>query len=222
VILAVASLTLSLQLQRTTLDILDGVNIEVVAHNSDKRPVSASFPTPSEYEIQILRGNDVLWTSLHPQPPGSHIPPHPRTFMPGPNTVAVYIWNGIDSDGTTPGPGDFTVRARLLASGLQPEAKATLRFINPVPVMAVQKLKEGDEVTIAGTLDATKGRLSDPSGTITLMKRLTGATSASVAVRGYLTVAPDHSPAFYVQRWAPLSQKVSEPVSIPSPQLRRH
>lgn len=221
-ILALAALTLSLHIEPAALDVLDGASIEVVAHNPGKLPVRASFADPSEYEIEILRGTDVVWTSLHPLPPGAHFPAHVRAFMPGPTVLTVYIWNGLGTDGTTPGPGDYTVRARML-SGNQPSATASLKLINAAPVMAVQRLKEGDEVTIEGTLDATKGKLTDATGTIPLMKRLvTAPPQTAVAVRGFLTTAPGGGKAFYVNRWAPVAQRISTPVSSSSPHVRRH
>lgn len=220
-ILAAAALTLSLQIAPPALDMLDGASIEVVAHNESGKPVQASFASPSEYEIDVMRGTDVVWTSLRPLPPGAHFPAHGRTFMPGPTVLTVYIWNGLGDDGTTPGPGEYTVRAHLL-TGAQPEASATLRIINPAPVMAVQKLKEGDEVTISGHLDANKGALTDPTGTIALMKRLVTAGAGPVAVRGYLTTAPGGAKAFYVKRWAPVFEKIPAPVSSSSPPARRH
>ncbi len=207
----VAALTLSLQLQRATFDILDAVNIEVVAHNSGKAPVSATFPAPAEYTIDLLRGSDIVWTTLRSQPPGAHFPPHGRSFTPGPNVLTIYIWNGLAADGTAPPPGEYTLRARMLTSGAQPEATMPVRFISTVPVAAVEKLKEGDEVTISGTLDAAKGRLTDQTGTIPLTRRLTGAPAATIAVRGYVTAAPDRSMAFFVERWAPLPENFSDP-----------
>ncbi len=221
-IFAAAALTLSLQLQRSTFDVLDAVNIEVVAHNPNKQPVTASFPAPAEYEIDLMRGSQVLWSSLRPQTPPAQFPPHARSFMPGPNVLAIFIWNGLANDGTAPPPGEYTVRARMLDAGSQPQATLRLHFINAVPVMAVTKLKEGDEVTISGTLDASKSRLSDASGTIPLMRKLAGAPQTTIAVRGYLTTAPDRTKGFFVERWAPVSENPALPVSIPSPPVRRH
>jgi hypothetical protein len=221
VILAVAALTLSLHIQPPSLDMLDGTSIEVIAHNPQSKPVTASFALPSEYEIQILRGHDVIWTSLRPLPPGAHFPAHSRSFMPGPTVLTVYIWNGLAADGTTPQPGEYAVRARLLTAA-KPDAAASVRLIDPAPVTALEKLHEGDELTIAGTLDATKSTLTDATGTIRLMKRLLTAPGGTIAVRGYLTTAPGGGKAFYVKRWAPVFEKNSAPVSSPSPAVRRH
>lgn len=221
-IFAAAALTLSLQLQRATFDILDAVNIEVVAHNRGSAPVNATFPSPSQYELDLLDGSNVVWTSLHPLPPTAHFPAHTRSFQPGPNVLAVFIWNGIASGGTALAPGHYTLRARMLTDGSQPETTMPVRFIDPVPVAAVEKLKEGDEITISGTLDAGKSRLTDQTGTIQLMRRLSAAPQSAIAVRGYLTTAPDRTKAFFVERWAPLPENISAPVSIPSPALRRH
>lgn len=220
-ILAAAALTLSLHIEPQAVDVLDGASIEVIAHNPGKVPLPASFDGPNEYAIDILRGTRVIWTSLRPLPPGAHFPVHTRTFMPGPTVLTVYIWNGLAADGSTPGPGTYAVRARMLDGGTT-VASGSLRLINAAPVMAVEKLKEGDELTIEGTLDATKGKLTDDTGTIALMKRLIAAPpDGPVAIRGFLTTAPGGGKAFYVKRWAPVSQEDPQPVSIPSPHVRR-
>lgn len=195
-----AALSLSLQLVRTSFDLLDGVSVEVVVHNDGKRPVSANFPGPSEYELDLQRSSGTVWTSLVPPPPGAHFPTHARVFMPGPTVLAVYVWNGIASDGTVPAPGTYALRGKLLDT-TPSEATAKVRFISPVPVQAIAKLKEGDVVTIAGSLDDTKLHLTDASGTVTLMRPLKTATNGTVVIRGYLTERPDHTHAFFIQRW---------------------
>src|SRR5215469_14278751 len=148
---------------------LDGASIEIIAHNPGKQPLPVTFESPNEYEIDVMRDDRIVWTSLRPLPPGAHFPPHTRSLMPGPTVLTVYIWNGLADDGSTPGPGQYTIVARLLSAD-KPQGSATLRIINAAPVMAVQKLKEGDEVTILGKLDPARGRLTDDTGTIPLMK----------------------------------------------------
>jgi hypothetical protein len=196
-----AALSLTLQLQRTSFDLLDPVSIEVVAHNASAKPISVVFPKPIEYEISILKDGVTIWTSPTAQPLGVTIPAHTRAVMPGSPVLAVYIWNSISNDGSAPAPGNYTVRARLLGATLQPEASLNVHFIDPVPVSALAKLNLGDEVTIAGTLDETKGLLTDSTASIPLMKRLTGA-SGIVAIRGYISQRPDRTRAFYIIRWA--------------------
>ena len=202
--LALAALTLSLQLQQNSFDLLDGVSIEIATHNSASTPMSVTFQHPAEYEIDVLRGDTVIWSNSTSAPLGATFPPHTRGFRPGPSVLVVYIWNAITSDGTTPVPGTYTVRAHLLGEGVTPTASASFHFINPVPVAAVDKLKVGDTVTIAGMLDASKGFLTDASGTLRLGRRLLTAPNALIAVRGYLVLEPDRTYAFFVQRWAPL------------------
>ncbi|HVA27493.1 MAG TPA: hypothetical protein VNF68_04900 [Candidatus Baltobacteraceae bacterium] len=201
--IGLAAITLTLQLQRSSFDLLDGVDVEVAVHNTAKTPVSMTFPKPAEYEIDVLRGQDVIWSNITDPPPGVTFPVHAKQFLPGPTIMVVYIWNGVASDGTTPGPGEYTVRARLLGTNATQTASATLHFIDPVPISALEKIKLGDVVTVAGHLDPTKMTLTDASGSVALMKRFgTIAPDATVAVRGYLTVLPNHTHAFFVQRWA--------------------
>jgi hypothetical protein len=199
-----AALTLSLQLQQTSFDLLDGVSIALAAHNSSSAPAIVKFSKPGEYEIQVLRGSDVIWTNQTVAPESTNFPVHTRKFVAGPSVLVVYIWNALEADGTSPGPGTYTVRARLLGEGVTPEATAKLRFTDPFPASGLGTLKEGAVVTIAGTLDATKQILSDSSGTVTLAKRLPTAPEGSIAVRGYLLHRAGRPDVFYVQRWAPM------------------
>ena len=202
--LALAALTLSLQLQQTSFDLLDGVSIEVATHNSATAPIVVKFAKPPEYEIEVLRGTDVIWKNSTEVPIEGNFPVHTHQFVPGPSVLVVYIWNGTESDGSAPGPGTYTVRARLLGQGVTPEASTKVHFIDPVPVTALEKIKQGDTVTIAGTLDPTKGILTDPTGTIPLARRLLTAPAGTVAVRGYLLRRVGRPSVFFVQRWAPM------------------
>lgn len=199
-----AALTLSLQLQQTSFDLLDGVSIALAAHNSGAAPAIVKFSKPAEYEIQVLRGNDVIWSNATVAPESTSFPVHTHKFVPGPSVLVVYIWNAVEADGSAPAPGTYTVRARLLGDGITPEATAKLRFEDPFPVSGLTTLKTGDVVTIAGTLDATKQLLTDSSGTVTLAKRLPTAPSGVIAVRGYLLHRVGRPDVFYVQRWAPM------------------
>ena len=201
--ISLAAITLSLEVQRTSFDLLDGVDIEVAVHNSAKTPTTLTFPKPAEYEIDVLHGTTVVWTNATAGPPGVTFPPHQKPFFPGPTILVVYIWNAIATDGNAVGPGEYTVRARLLGTNATQTASTTFRFINPVPVSALEKLKMGDVLTIAGHVDVTRMILTDASGTIPLAKRVgTGKPGETVAVRGYLTEQPNHTHAFFVQRWA--------------------
>jgi hypothetical protein len=71
-------------------------------------------------------------------------------------------------------------------------------------VSALDKLKQGDTVTIAGTLDPTKAILTDPTGSVPLGRRLLTAPDGPVAVRGYYLRRVGRDAIFVVQRWAPM------------------
>ena len=202
--LALAALTLSLQLQQSSFDLLDGVSIEVAAHNSASTPAIVKFARPEEYQIQVLRGTQVIWTNAAVSPESTTFPVHKRQFIPGPSVLVVYIWNGTEDDGSTPGPGTYTVHVRLLGEGVTPEATARVHFVDPLPVSALDKLKEGDTVTIAGTLDPTKGILTDATGSIPLGRRLLNAPDGPIAVRGYYLRRIGRASIFIIQRWAPM------------------
>ncbi len=199
-----AALTLSLQLQQTSFDLLDGVSIALAVHNSASAPSIVKFSKPAEYEIQVLHGSDVIWANQTVAPENASFPVHTHRFVSGPSVLVVYIWNAVKASGASPGPGLYTVRARLLGEGVTPEATAKLRFTDPFPASGLGTLKTGDIVTIAGTLDATKQILTDSSGTVTLAKRLLTAPDSTIAVRGYLLHRVGRSDVFYVQRWAPM------------------
>jgi hypothetical protein len=202
--LALAALTLSLHLEQTSYDLLDGVAIQVAVHNSSNRPLTVPFAKPAEYEIDVVHNGTVVWSNQTATPPEATFPVHTRQFIAGPSVLVVYIWNAIENDGTTPAPGDYTVTAHLLGQGVTPSASAPLHFISPVPATAVEKLNKGDVVTIAGTLDSTKELLTDASGTIRLARRLVTAPDGTIAVRGYLIAEPNRTHVFFVQRWAPM------------------
>jgi hypothetical protein len=199
-----AAITLSLQLQQTSFDLLDGVSIALAAHNSAGAPAIVKFSQPGEYQIQVLHGNDVIWTTQTVAPENTSFPVHTHRFVSGPSVLVVYIWNALDADGTSPAPGSYTVRARLLGEGVTPEATAKVRFAEPFPASGLGTLKTDDVVTIAGTLDATKQILTDSSGSVTLARRLLTAPDGTIAVRGYLLHRVGRPDVFYVQRWAPM------------------
>ena len=198
-----AALTLSLQLQQTSFDLLDGVSIALAAHNPANSTATVKFAHPTEYEIEILRGNDVIWSNAAPAPEPTTFPIHTRKFVPGPSVLVIYIWNGVETNGSVPQAGDYTVRARLLGINEAPTASAKLHFAPPTPVSALDKLKTGDVVTIAGTLDPQKAVLSDATGSVLLGRRLPNAIG-TIAVRGYYLKRVNREAIFFVQRWAPL------------------
>lgn len=199
-----AALTLSLQLQQTSFDLLDGVSIEVAAHNSGTAPVTVQFARPSEYAIDVLHDGRVIWSNANVAPLETSFPVHTRKFVPGPSVLVIYVWNGLENDGFAPDAGDYTVQARLLGINAHPEATATLHFAQPTPIVALEKIKRGDIVTIAGTLDLTKTLLSDASGAVELARPLLQAPIGRIAIRGYLVRRPDRTQVFFIQRWAQL------------------
>ncbi|MDP9025584.1 MAG: hypothetical protein M3N13_09450, partial [Candidatus Eremiobacteraeota bacterium] len=199
-----AAITLSLQLQRTSFDLLDGLSIEVAVHNSTQRPVDVHFAGPLEYAIDVLRNGNAVWTSV---PPASEhpfaIPPHEKRLLPGPSVLGVYIWNEETRENASISPGDYTVRVRLLGQNAAPTATTNVRFISPTPVSALRALHVGDAVTIAGRYDVASQTITDATGSVRLTKKLLGApVTEPTAVRGYITALSDRSRVFFVSRWA--------------------
>jgi hypothetical protein len=199
-------IALTIAVQRTSFDLLDSVAIELVAHNPGSTPRTVRYAQPSEYVIDVLSGNTVIWStqSQTPQPEPS-VGVHQRVLPPGPTPIVIYAWNTIERDMKSPQPGTYTIRARLLAD-VQPVATAKITFIAPLPTTALAALKPSDVVTLGGTLDAGKGILSDSAGSAILMRRIIDAPSdVPVVVRGTVAISQDGSRRFVVYRWAPLS-----------------
>jgi hypothetical protein len=62
-------------------------------------------------------------------------------------------------------------------------------------------------VTIAGTLDPTRGIISDERGSATLARRIVNAQPGiPIVVRGHAIDHPDGTRTFAVSRWAPLGE----------------
>jgi len=202
-----AHLTISLQIGRTSLDLLDSVSVAVVAHNPGDAILTTKFESPQEDLIEIAdRTGSVIWSSAAPPPPrGVAFPPHLRVFVPGTTTVIVRDWNELASAGWSPVAGTYTVRARLLSEKAQPAASATIVLAAPLPPAALPALHAAQVVTLAGTLDAARLVLTGPSGHAPLSRRLIAAPAGvPIVVRGYPTDQRDGTRTFTVTRWAPL------------------
>jgi hypothetical protein len=222
VLLAVAPpqpLSVSLHVGRTTLDVLDSLDVQVVAHNPSGTLQTVRFVQPIEYDIEVLDGARAIWSSVPPSPPPNvTYAPHARAFAAGPTTIVVYDWNGLATGGWCPRAGTYTIAARLLAVGNQPSATVTVKFAPPLPPGDVAGLKAGQDVTIVGKLDATREILSDASGSVRLSRRLQAAPAGvEIALRGY---ADDRQGAaartFTFERWAPFGPPAQSPSPRPS------
>jgi hypothetical protein len=192
---------LELKLQRSSFDLLDSLDIALVVRNAAPAAQTLQFSEPAEYAITIQRDGTTLWGTPTP-PPGVAFSAHRRSFAPGLTTLVVYAWNELARGGWSPMPGSYTLRARLLCDGVQPEASARVVFVPPLPTSALAALPAGDEATFAGKLDATRERLSDASGSISLTRRLALApVGKTIVVRGAVSVRSDGSRSLEVERW---------------------
>lgn len=204
---AAPPLGLSVQVGRTTLDLLDSLDIAVVVHNPGTTLQMLRFPRPVEYEIDVQpqNGGPAVWTSLPASPPPNvTYPVHERSFGPGPTTLVVNDWNQLASGGWSPPAGTYLIRAKLLAQGVAPTSATRVTFTSPLPPSALPALKPGQEVTLAGQLDAVRGILSDPSGSARLSRRLLAAPAGvPVVIRGYAVDAIGGR-TFTFERWARL------------------
>ncbi len=213
-------LRLSVHVTRNSLDLLDTLAIGVVLDNPSSSPIAVRFALPAEYAIDVLRGDTLVWSTMPQDTTSSaiHFPSHLRTVLPGTNTLAVYDWNEIARNGTSPKPGEYTIRVRLLQTGTQPAATTHVRFVAPTPISAIAKLPVGDAITIAGQLDPTRAIVTDSTGSTILPRRLIGAPlGATVAVRGFITATRAGGRYLLVQRWAPFSVPIATATPSPTP-----
>lgn len=195
---------LSIQVARTSLDLLDTLSVGVILDNPGRKPTTLRFPQPGEYTIEVLRGSSVVWSSS-PKPIESEAryPIHTHEVLPGAQRLATYVWNELASDGSSPLPGEYTIRVRLNTVGAQPTAITKVRFAHPTPISALDALKLGDEITLAGHLDASQRVLTDPTGSTTLTRRIRSSTSDTIVVRGYIAAGRDGKRYLAITRWAP-------------------
>lgn len=202
---AKAPVSISAHVDRTSFDLLDVLSVRIATHNPSNASAMLRFPGPREYMLDVMRGDTVVYSTTPASPaPATAGPPHGHAFAPGPAMLGTFEWNELASDGSSPLPGRYTIRVRLLCEGTQPVTIEPVTFVEPAPVSAIAKLRAGDAVTIAGRLDPTLQTLTDATGSIRLSHRLLGAPDAPVAVRGYITVQSDTSRTIAVTRWAPL------------------
>lgn len=220
---APAPLSIGVTIGRSTLDLLDSLDIAVAVHNSSPRLQTATFARPAEYEIDVLSSaGGPVWTSLPASPPpGVSYAPHSRSFNPGPTTIVVNDWNQLTTGGWSPLAGTYTVRVRLLADGNQPSATARVTFLPPLTPGVVPQLKAGQEVTLGGELDPTREFLLDGhGGSARLTRRLLAAPPGTpVVVRGYADDATHNGGrTFTYVRWAFLGQPPPPAPATPAPQ----
>ncbi|HEY1976959.1 MAG TPA: hypothetical protein VGG89_10460 [Candidatus Baltobacteraceae bacterium] len=201
-------LTVKLVVQRSSLDLLDTLPIAVVVQNPTSTPQSLRFIQPAEYAIE-LRASDgtLMWSSPgSARPVAPAFPAHSRTFAPGSTTLAVYDWNQLLGNGSSPPYGTYTLRARLIGDAPVPESSVRVTFVPPLSPSTLPALRAGEDFTLVGRLDEQRAILTDEHGSATLSHRLLAAPSGTLMlVRGFVAVLPGGSRVFNVERWAVLS-----------------
>ncbi|HTA39686.1 MAG TPA: hypothetical protein VK760_11440 [Candidatus Acidoferrales bacterium] len=206
---------LSVQTHRDSFDLLDGIFIELVAHNPGKAIRTVEFAQPTEYEIDVVRNGVQLWSSLPPSPPpGQTYVAHARAFNAGATPVVIYDWNEVTAEHWSPLPGKYTIRAALLTAA-HPSATTEITFVPPLPTTALSKLKPNEAVTMAGRLDATRKILTDSNGSVVLTRGIPAPPDTPIVVRGFATDHPNASRTFTMQRWASLGGPLPTAAPIP-------
>ena len=144
--------SISIRLTRASFDLLDSIGIVVSVRNSTKVPQPVRFAHAAEYAIDVRHGADLVWTSQPTVSPAPRetTPPHTRDFPAGVTTIATFDWNELDANGMSPAPGIYTIQARLLDHAGNADAVQSIRFVEPLPLAAIAKLKVGDEADRRG------------------------------------------------------------------------
>ena len=205
-------LSVKLVVQRSSLDLLDSLPIAVVVQNASPATQSLRFIQPAEYAIQLRGVNgSVMWsTPPAPAPNAPAFPAHARVFAPGATTLAVYDWNELLADGTSPPAGVYTLHARLVTDKPLTESTVRVTFAPPISPSSLGSLRAGEEFTLAGTLDERHAILSDRRGSATLSQRLLAAPAGvPILLRGFATALPGGGRVFTVERWALLSAQAA-------------
>src|SRR6185312_9533388 len=146
---------------------------------------------PAEYAIELRASNGTsIWASPGTAAPnGRAFPVHSRTFAPGSTTLAVYDWNELLTNGTSPPAGTYELQVRLNSDKPLAGSAVRVTFARPISPSSLGALRTGQEFTLAGTLDPQNAVLSDERGSATLSHRLLAAPAgAAILVRGFAAV----------------------------------
>src|SRR5579862_355147 len=147
------AVTVSAQVQRTSLDLLDSLPIAVIVRNPAATVKTLQFRQPAEYSVEIVSDGNVVWSSLPASPPPNvTYPVHTHDFGPGATTLAVYDWNELVSGGSSPVAGKYELRVRLLDEKAPPPVSLRVVFAAPLSPSTLASLRAGQEFTLAGTL----------------------------------------------------------------------
>lgn len=201
-------LSVKLVVQRSSLDLLDTLPITVVVQNTASTPQTLRFVQPTEYAIELRTPNGTpIWSSPGTTAPNGHaFPVHSRTFAPGSMRLAVYDWNELLTNGTSPPAGTYELRVRLNTDTPLAESAVRVTFEPPVSPSSLSALRVGQEFTLAGTLDSQHAVLFDERGSATLSHRLLAAPAGiAILIRGFAAVLQGGTRVFDVERWAVLS-----------------
>jgi hypothetical protein len=210
-----AVLSVKLVVQRSSLDLLDSLPIAVVVQNTAATPQTIRFASPAEYALELRTPAGIpLWNSSgSPLPKNVSFPAHIRTFAPGSTTLAVYDWNELLSDGTSPPAGNYVIHVRLVTEKYAMEDSVRVTFALPLSPSSLASLRINQAFTLAGSLDDQRAVLRDSRGSANLSRRLLAApVETTVLVRGFITAKPGGARVFTVERWAAIN---AQPTSSP-------
>ncbi|GAC1613933.1 MAG: hypothetical protein NVS9B12_14970 [Vulcanimicrobiaceae bacterium] len=207
-------LSVHVEAQRSSLDLLDPVSFVISVVNNGKQPVVARFPTPAMYDISVGSPGGEIWRMSAGRIFVQVM--HSYTFLPGKTLIGTYVWDTLAQGRSLP-PGDYRARVWITDLKYRPSASVPLRFALPLPVHAAFAVPLHAAVTLAGTLRAqsTAEELVDGTGAIRLSKRISmQAPGGTFIVRGYLST--EYGVTFLsVDRWTRAFDNV-EPAPLPA------
>jgi hypothetical protein len=189
-------------LQREGTALLAPFTVAIALHNATGHMVRLRFPTADLFRIDVLRGDDPVWSSVTGHKP---IPiTRQLDVPPGLLRLAQIIVDSTTDDRRAFAPGTYTVRVAMLGTNFGVVVDKTVAFDAPESIAEALQTKPGAVITISGEpyVDGGTPRLRDATGTIRLSRALGIRSAGTVVVRGFLDAQGDER-VFDVGRSAP-------------------
>ncbi len=197
-------------LQREGTALLAPFTVAIALHNATGHMVRLRFPTADLFRIDILRGDDPVWSSVTGHNPISIT--RQLDVPPGLLRLAQVIVDSTTDDRRAFAPGIYTVRVAMLGTNFGVVVDKLVAFDAPETIAQALQTKSGSVITIAGEpyVDGGTPRLRDATGTIRLSRALGIRSAGTVVVRGFLDAQGDER-VFDVGRSAPAFERSATP-----------
>lgn len=189
-------------LQREGTALLAPFTVAISLHNATGHMERLRFPTADLFRIDVLRGDDLVWSSVTGHKP---IPiTRQLDVPPGLLRLGQVIVDSTTDDRRALAPGSYTVRVAMLGTNFGVIVDKTVSFDPPETIAVALQTKPGTVITIAGEpyVDGGTPRLRDATGTIRLSRIPSVRSPGPLVVRGFLDAQGDER-VFDVGRAAP-------------------